>query len=87
MKTSKWLAVILVLQGMILMGQWTGGRSLTSSAAAGDVPDPASRQMQMIEELKTMNSKMDKLISLLEDGNLQVKVQPSDEGKGTTRGR
>jgi hypothetical protein len=88
MKTTKLLAVIVVLQGLILIGQWTGGPSLSKSFAGGaDVPDPASRQMQMVEELKTMNSKMDKLIGLIEGGDLQVKVVNADEKREPARVR
>ena len=84
MKTSKWLAVILVLQGMILLGQWTGGRSILPAAqAAGDLPDPGARQMQMIEEMKSTNTKLDKIIALLEGGNLQVHTVQPDEAKGS----
>ena len=83
MKMTKWLAVIVLMQGMILAGQWTGGRNVLPAAqAAGDLPDPGSRQMQMIEEMKSTNSKLDRLIGLLEGGNLQVHVVASDDAKG-----
>jgi hypothetical protein len=87
MKTTKLLAVIVVLQGLILIGQWTGGPSLSKAFAGADVPDPASRQMQMVDELKTMNNKLDKLIGLMEGGNLQVKVVNADEKKEPARVR
>ena len=54
MKTNKLLASVVVLQGLILIGQWSGGTSILSTAQA-QVPDPANRQMQMIDELKTLN--------------------------------
>ena len=83
MKNSNWLAIIVVLQGMILIGQWTGGPALNKAQAAGaDVPDPAARQMAMVDELKNANSKLDKLISLLEGGDLQVRVVNADDAKG-----
>ena len=34
----------------------------------------------MLEELRALNGKMDKLISLLQGGELQVKMAKSDEG-------
>jgi hypothetical protein len=86
MKTSQLLAVIVVLQGLILIGQWTGGPSLNNARAAdANVPDPASRQMQMIDELKTLNGKMDKMIGVLEGGDLQVRIANADEAKGPAR--
>src|SRR5437764_14317065 len=77
MKTNKLLVGVLVLQGLILVGQWTGNGYLTTARA--EVPDPANRQMQMIDELKELNGKMDKLVSILDGGDIQVKVVKSDE--------
>jgi hypothetical protein len=86
MKTNRLLAIIVVLQGLILMGQWTGHGYLTSAQA--QVPDPANRQMQMIEELKSANTKLDQIVSVLQGGDLQVKVVKSEETKGApARGR
>jgi hypothetical protein len=85
MKTNKLLAGVLALQGLILVGQWTGQGYLTSANA--QVPDPANRQMQMIDELKEVNTKLDKLIGILESGDLQVKVPKPDEQKGTAPAR
>jgi hypothetical protein len=81
MKTSKLLVAVIALQGLILIGQWTGGTAMLSSAQA-QVPDPANRQMQMIDELKQLNGKMDELIGVLRSGDLQVKVAKTEEEKG-----
>ena len=86
MKTNKLLATVVVLQGLILIGQWTGGGAYVSSALA-QVPDPANRQMQMIEELKSLNTKLDQVVSILQGGDLQVKVVNPEEKKGATRGK
>jgi hypothetical protein len=80
MKTNRMLAVILALQGLILIGQWTGTGYLTSAQA--QIPDPANRQMQMVDELKSINGKMDQLIDVLKGGDLQIKVAKSDDNKG-----
>ena len=85
MKSNKILAVIVVLQGLILIGQWTSNGYLTSAQA--QVPDPANRQMQMIDEMKETNGKLDKLISILESGDLQVKVAKADDEKGSAPAR
>ena len=85
MKTNKLLATVVVLQGLILIGQWTGGGYLPSAQA--QVPDPANRQMQMIEELKGLNTKMDQVVSILQGGDLQVKVAKSEETKGGSRAK
>jgi hypothetical protein len=85
MKTNKLLAAVIALQGLILIGQWTGGGYLPSAQA--QVPDPANRQMQMIDELKSVNTKLDAMFTLLQGGELQVKVAKSEETKGTPRAK
>ncbi|HXE54557.1 MAG TPA: hypothetical protein VN541_16160 [Tepidisphaeraceae bacterium] len=72
MKTSKLLGIVIVLQALILVGQWTGGPS--ASTARADVTNPAERQIAILDELKTLNGKMDNLISTLRSGDVQVKV-------------
>jgi hypothetical protein len=81
MKTNKMLAAVLALQGLLLIGQWTGHGNLT--AAQAQIPDPANRQMQMVDELKSVNDKLDTLIGMLKDGNLQVKVANPDDNKSS----
>jgi len=83
MKTNRLLVGVLALQGLILIGQWTGTGYLTTAQA--QVPDPANRQMQMIDELKELNNKMDKVVTILQGGDLQVKVVKPDEEKGGAR--
>ena len=85
MKTHKLLAVVIVLQGLVMLGQWTGSGYLTSAQA--QVPDPANRQMQMIDELKSINGKLDELVGLLKGGDVQVKVAKPDENKGASAPR
>jgi hypothetical protein len=78
MKTNKLLVAVVMLQGLILLGQWTGTGYVAPASA--QIPDPANRQMQMVDELKSINGKLDSLIDLLKAGDLQVKVAKSDEG-------
>ena len=78
--TSKWLAFVVVLQGMILLTLW-GGQSLPSARAAG-IPDAGAQQQEIIDQLKSSNDKLDKLIKILSGGDLQVKVINPDESKG-----
>ena len=81
--THKLLAAVLVLQGLTLLSQWTA-HSLPA-AQAGEVSDPASRQIQMVEGIKGTNDRLDKLIGMLEGGNLQVKVVTPDDNKKPDR--
>jgi hypothetical protein len=76
MKTTKLLTVIVILQGLILMGQWLGTPSVLSPAQA-QVPDAGAQRMQMVRELEALNAKTDKMLSLLDSGKLQVQVVDS----------
>ncbi|WP_428939946.1 hypothetical protein [Fontivita pretiosa] len=86
MKTGRLLGVVLVLQVLLLAGQWFGGTGYLTSANA-QITDPGRDRSQMIDELKSLNAKLDKIIALLDGGNLQVKVIQPDENKGKAAGR
>ena len=77
--TGRLLAAVLIMQGLTLVGQWTGAPSIAPAQA--QIPDPGARQMQMIEELKNLNGKMDRLVSILEGGRLQVEVKRDDDDR------
>jgi hypothetical protein len=79
MKTTRLLTVIIVLQGLLLLGQWTGHSPMAT--AYGQVADPGAQRIQMVDQLKDLNGKMDKLMDLLQSGDVQVKVAPADEKK------
>ena len=85
MRTNRLLAVVVVLQGLLLAGQWLGNPALVSTAQAQ--PDPNRDRWLMIDEMKSMNAKMDRLIGILEGGNLQVRTAPLDEKGNAQRGR
>lgn len=77
MKSTKLLAVIVVLQGLILLGQWTGSGPVTPAWA--QIPDAAAQRMETVNELKSLNAKVDRLIDLLGSGKVQVQVVKTEE--------
>lgn len=79
MQTSKLLVAVLVLQGLVLMGQWTGQGPVTPAHA--QIPDAGGQRQQIVDELKGINGKLDKLTQALESGSVQVRVAPADEKK------
>ena len=86
MKTNRLLIVILVLQALTLAGQWLEGPRMLPAAQAQAVNSAADRQA-IIDELKGVNSKLDRLVGVLEGGNVQVRVVQTDDHKSTTKAR
>ncbi len=84
MKSEKILGVIVVLQVLTLVGQWVSTNGGNAQAGA-QVPDAGSQRNQMIDQLKSTNDKLDKLVTILEDGKLQVHVISPDDSKSGAR--
>jgi hypothetical protein len=76
MKTNRLLTVILVLQVLTLLNQFI---SPSLPAARAQIPDAGAQQLQIIQLLQSSNDKLDKLLSILESGKLQVQVAKPDE--------
>ena len=74
----KLLTAVLVLQGLTLAGQWTGQPRVASDARA-DIPDPGAQRLAMVEEQRQTNAKLDRLIALLESGQVKVQVENDDD--------
>jgi hypothetical protein len=78
--TQRLLTAVVALQVVTLFTQWTGNSTLAPAVAA-DIPDPGARQMQMVDELKQLNSKLGRLTDFLESGKLKVVVPDPDQKK------
>jgi hypothetical protein len=79
MQSSKLLVAVLVLQGLMLVGQWTSQGPVTPAHA--QIPDAGGQRQQMVEELRNVNQKLDKLVQILETGKVQVQVGSADVKK------
>lgn len=77
MKSSKMLGMVIALQVALIAGMWLNA---STSKVQADVPvsNPSERQLAMLDELRTLNGKMDQLNKLLVDGKLEVKVTRVD---------
>jgi hypothetical protein len=84
MKNVKLLTIVIVLQALILVGQWLGAPSLVSPAQA-QIPDAGGQRQEMIALIKGTNDKLDRLIGILESGKLEVRVAGADENKAGRR--
>lgn len=79
--TNKLLAVVIVLQALLLAGQWVGQPSANLAKADVTLGNPGERQMAMVDELKTLNGKMDRLIGVMTSGDVKVEVTKVDKNK------
>jgi hypothetical protein len=84
MKTTQLLTVVVILQALILAGQWLGSPTLVTPAHA-QIPDPGAQQLQVIRELQALNGKMDRLVGILESGKLEVHAVGADDNKAGRR--
>jgi len=80
MRWDRVLAAAVVMGAGVMLGQW-GSPSPATAASRAEVPAAFNQTERTLEELRAMNSKLDRLIGLLEGGKLQVTVNSTDEGK------
>jgi len=78
-KTQKLLTGLLILQGLVLTGQFMSQPSAAQARGEGNLSNPSERQLQMVEELKSLNAKMDKLTSMFAGGEVTVKVAKDEK--------
>lgn len=84
MKTNRLLVIVIALQLLIVAGQWLDGPRILPAAQAEPFNAGADRQA-MVDALKGIDTKLDTLVTILNSGNLQVKVQQPDERKESGR--
>lgn len=81
MKSSKILGFVLVMQVVIVIGQWAGQPAARSAKADVNIPNPGERQLAIVDELRTLNGKMDRLLSVVQSGDMKVEVTKVDRNK------
>ena len=73
---NRLIAVVIVLQVLILSSLWLGH---SVAPAQAQIPDPGAQRKEQVDELKALNTKLDKITELLASGKLQVVVQRTDQ--------
>ncbi len=86
MSVSRLFGVVIALQLLIVAGQWLGAPSYVTPVQAQAL-DPARDRQQALDEMKSINVKLDKLIEILESGDLQVRVVQPDDNKAAKPAR
>lgn len=81
MKTNRFNVALMVLQiltlGCLLTSQGPG----ILPAARAQVMDSGGQRQLIVDELKSVNTKLDRLLTVLESGQLQVRTDTPDERK------
>ena len=78
-RASRWLTAALVLQAVVLLSV-----GHAEPATAQGIPDAGAQMQQLIEQAKATNAKLDRLITLLGEGKLEVSLRKTD---GTDRSK
>jgi hypothetical protein len=76
---ARLLGLVVALQAITILGLWVTPN--WTSTAQAQIPDAGAQRNQMIDELRTLNGKMDKLMAILEGGKIQVRSEPADAKK------
>ena len=87
MKTERLLVIVIALQLVMLAGQWLSNGPRMLPAAQAEPFNAGADRQAMIDVLKSIDGKLDSMNSILNSGNLQVKVQQPDEHKDSGRSR
>jgi hypothetical protein len=76
--THNLLIAAVVLQGALIAGQWLGS---SPAMARNDLnlPDPGARQLQIVDELKLLNSKVESINATLTSGQMRVRVEKEEK--------
>jgi hypothetical protein len=81
MKSSKMFAFVLVMQVVIVIGQWAGQPAARTARADVNIPNPGERQFAILDELRSINGKMDRLLTVVQSGDMKVEVTKVDRSK------
>lgn len=76
-QTRSWIGLLAGAQVLTLILMW-GGPSATPVQAQG-IPDAGAQRERMIELQKATNDRLDRLITLLSDGKLEVTLRKTDD--------
>ena len=80
-KIQPTFTVLLALQVIVLISQWSGVGATSPNVAMAQIADSGAQRAQIIEQLKLVNENLDKMSNLFAGGKLQVHVADSDEKK------
>lgn len=70
------LMVIVLVQTALIIGLLFGE---SRQSAMAQIPDQGAQLQRIVDETKLVNTKLDRLIGLLEGGKLKVRVQQAEE--------
>jgi hypothetical protein len=76
MKGNRYLLAALAIQMAVIIGLWYG---VSPQPARAEIPDMGAQLVQVIQLIQASNTKLDKIIDLMQGGTVQVHVAKSDD--------
>jgi hypothetical protein len=76
MNANKLMIGALIVQSAMIIGLWYGP---SAQPARADIPDAAGQLVSINQRMSDTNTKLDKIIDLLQNGHLQVHVAKADD--------
>lgn len=76
MVSRNMMGLVAAVAGGAVLGLLLG--SQRPSTAVAQIPDSGAQMNQLIDESKALNTKMDRLLQILEGGKLEVRVKPEE---------
>ncbi len=71
MRKEHMLLVVIAVQAAAIVGLMFGE---ARQSAVAQIPDQGAQLQKLIDETKQVNTKLDRIVTILESGKLQVKV-------------
>ena len=71
MRKEHMLLVVIAVQAALIAGMMFGE---ARQSAVAQIPDQGAQLQKVIDETKQVNAKLDRIVTILESGKLQVKV-------------
>ncbi len=84
--SNRLVGVLIALQAVTLLAVF-GLAPLSGTPAQAQIPDAGSQRLQMIEQLRQLNGKMDQLLQMMSKGDVQVRCTSPDEKKADAGAR
>ena len=86
-RNEKLLGSVILVQAALLLAMFSGIGAPRSAHADIQISNPSERQIEMIDELRGINGRLDKVLAVLQNGEMSVKLAKAEEAKPDDPGK